>query len=220
VEWLRQFRIIFLGGGPASPPLLDRAAALRLPLSLGYGMTESAAMITALRPGEFLAGARTCGRILPHARVEIGPEGVIFIGGDSLFRGYHPQWRDRRDFETDDRGRLDSQQHLHLTGRRDAVIITGGEKVDPAEVETVLRGTGEFAEVVVLGLPDAEWGQIIVAAYPATARPDLQKVAAALNRLLTPAKRPKKFVPLPDWPVNAQGKVNRAEVARQAAAGS
>ncbi|MES1167881.1 MAG: AMP-binding protein, partial [Oleiharenicola lentus] len=82
VEWLRKFRIIFLGGAPAWPALLDRAAALRLPLSPGYGMTETAAMIAALRPEEFLAGARSSGAVLPHARISFDEEGSILVGGD------------------------------------------------------------------------------------------------------------------------------------------
>lgn len=214
VEWLGKFRLILLGGGPAWPELLDQASARRLPLSLGYGLTESAAMLTALRPEDFLAGGRSCGPVLPHATVKIGDEGVITIGGESLFRGYFPQWRDKWDFATGDCGRLDERRHLHVTGRRDAVIITGGEKVDPAEVENVLRGTGELPEVVVLGVPDAKWGQVVVAAYPGSRQPNLDKVVEAVNRLLSPAKRPKRLVPLASWPANPQGKVNRAEVLR------
>lgn len=210
--WLEKFRIIFLGGGPVRPDLLEKAAAL--PVSPGYGMTESAAMLTALRPEDFLLGTRSSGTVLPHATVKIGAGDAIVIGGDSLFRGYHPQWRDRWEFETADCGRLDARGHLHVHGRRDEVIITGGEKVAPAEVETVLRGSGEFCEVVVLGVPDVEWGQLVAAAYPAEARPDRAKVVAALEAL-APAKRPKRFVPLTDWPVNALGKVNRAEVTRR-----
>jgi O-succinylbenzoic acid--CoA ligase len=136
------------------------------------------------------------------------------VGGDSVFRGYWPEGRETGAFATQDGGWLDERGHLHVTGRRDAVIITGGEKVSPAEVEAVLRGTGEMADVVVLGLPDSEWGESVVAAYPAEPRPDLARVEAALARLLSPAKRPKRLVGLPAWPVNAQGKVNRAEVGR------
>ena len=65
-----------------------------------------------------------------------------------------------------------------------------------------------------VGVPDAEWGELVVAAYPAAVRPDLAKVNAVLSQSLAPAKCPKQFVPLADWPVNAQGKVNRAEVVR------
>ena len=213
-EWPGKFRFVFLGGGPAWPELLEEAAGRRLPLSPGYGLTESAAMVAALRPAEFLGGARSSGTVLPHATLKIGGEGAITLGGESLFRGYYPEWRTGIGFETEDAGWLDERGHLHVTGRRDSVIITGGEKVDPAEVEAVLRGCGEFAEIVVLGVPDAEWGQAVVAVYPEAARPRLDRVAVAVSRLLAPAKRPKRFVPLTDWPVNSQGKVNRAEVAR------
>lgn len=212
VRWLQRFRVIFLGGGPAWPELLDRAAAAQLPLSLGYGMTESAAMLAALRPAEFLAGERSCGSALPHATVKTGAGEVIVIGGDSLFRGYHPHWRDRTDFETQDRGRLDDEQRLHVIGRRDATIITGGEKVEPSEVEAALRGTGQFPGVVVLGLPDPKWGQVVVAAYPATASPDFVKVRELLRARLTAHKHPKRYIPLSTWPANEQGKVNRAHL--------
>lgn len=217
VRWLQKFRIIFLGGAPAWPALLDRAAALRLPLSPGYGMTETAAMVTALRPEEFLAGTRSNGTVLPHARIGFDEEGSILVGGGSIFRGYYPEWRGEGDVATQDGGWLDERGHLHVTGRRDAVIISGGEKVNPAEVEAVLRGTGEFSDVVVLGVPDSEWGESIVAAYAAEKQPNLARVETALAKLLSPAKRPKRFVPVADWPVNPQGKINRAEVARLAA---
>ena len=212
--WLRKFRIIFLGGAPAWPALLDQAAPLDLPLSPGYGLTETAAMVAALRPEEFLAGARSCGTLLPHVQAGFDEEGSILIGGESVFRGYYPEWRDPGDFATQDAGWLNERGQLHVSGRRDAVIITGGEKVNPAEVEAVLRGSGELTDVVVLGLPDSEWGQTVVAAFPAGANPNLARVETAMARLLSPAKRPKRMIGLPAWPVNAQGKVNRAEVAR------
>ncbi len=219
VAWLKKLRIIFVGGGPAWPELLDNAAAEQLPLSLGYGMTESAAMAVASRPAEFLSGGRSSGTVLPHATLHLSGEGVISLGGQSLFRGYYPAWRAEGVFETADIGRVDEHDQLVVSGRRDAVIISGGEKINPAEVEAGLRGTAGLPDVVVVGLPHAEWGQVVVAAYPDTASPDWPGIGAAMARLLAPAKRPKYFVPLGPWPVNSQGKVNRAEVARLAAAG-
>jgi O-succinylbenzoic acid--CoA ligase len=218
VAWLKGFRIVLLGGGPAWPALLDRSAAASLPLSLGYGMTETAAMVTALRPEEFLAGARSSGAALPHATVRVGADDTIMIGGDSLFRGYHPDWRDRRDFETQDRGRLDERKHLQVLGRRDAVIITGGEKVEPAELEAVLRDTGQFPDLVVLGLPDAQWGQQVVVVYPGHAHPDFHAVIRETNKLAD-YKRPKRYIPLiGPWPAGAPGKVNRTGLAERVAA--
>jgi O-succinylbenzoic acid--CoA ligase len=216
VEWLRSFRIVFLGGAPASSGLLARAADLGLRLSPGYGMTETAAMVTALRPEEFLAGIRSSGAALPHARVGLNAAGAVTIGGESVFRGHYPAWREG-DFVTTDLGRLDERGHLHVLGRADTVIISGGEKVQPAEVEAVLRDTGEFEDVVVVGVPDAEWGQLVVAAHPDGRAPDLGCVRAWLEGRLAAYKRPKRYVAIPDWPVTAAGKVDRGEIARRLA---
>jgi O-succinylbenzoic acid--CoA ligase len=210
VDRLRRFRAIFLGGGPAWPELLEAAATARLPLSLSYGMTETAAMIAAQQPEEFLAGARSCGAVMPHARVEISAEGLIRVGGDSLFRGYFPGWREPQPFATEDFGHFDAAGHLQIDGRRDAVIITGGKKVTPAEVEAALRATGKFADVAVVGMPDAEWGQIVVACYPANQTAlDLPAIGPMLGRGLAAYKRPKRYVAVDPWPRNAQGKIDR-----------
>jgi o-succinylbenzoate---CoA ligase len=209
LEWLRRFRIIFLSGGPTWPQLADDAAAAGLRVSLSYGMTETAAMVAAQQPEEFLAGDRSCGRAMPHARINLTSDGVIRVAGDSVFRGYWPEWSDARDFVTQDLGRIDARGRLHVLGRADAVIITGGEKVQPAEVEAALRASGEFSDVAVIGVPDPKWGERVVACYPASARePDLGRATAALAN----HQRPKKFVAIAaaDWPRNAQGKIDRA----------
>jgi len=59
-------------------------------------------------------------------------------------------------------GRIDARGHLHVRGRRDAVIITGGKKVQPAEVEVALRASGEFPDVAVIGVRDRDWGEAVV----------------------------------------------------------
>ena len=210
VKWLRGFRVIFIGGGPVWPELTTAAARADLPVSLGYGLTETAAMVAALRPAEFLAGEHSCGAALPHARISIDGEGVIKVAGESVFRGYFPGEDAAQEIVTDDLGRLDERGHLHILGRRDAVIITGGKKVQAVEVEAALRASGEFADVAVVGVPDPEWGHAVVACYAAGDRPpDLGWVAASLQGLAA-FKRPKRFVPIADWPRNAQGKLNRA----------
>jgi o-succinylbenzoate---CoA ligase len=207
VAWLRGFRIIFIGGGPVWPDLADAAARAKLPVSLSYGMTETAAMIAALRPEEFLAGGRSCGRALPHARIALNPQGVVVVTGESVFRGYFPEGRESWEFATEDLGRFDERGHLNILGRRDAVIITGGKKVQPAEVEAALRASGEFADVAVIGVPDAEWGEAVVACYPAGGRvPNLERAVGNLASY----QRPKRLVEIAAWPRNAQGKINRA----------
>jgi O-succinylbenzoic acid--CoA ligase len=208
VTWLRSFKVIFLGGGPVWAKLAEAAGAERLPISVSYGMTETAAMVTALRPEEFLAGTRSCGTPLPHAQITLDADGVISIAGDSVFRGYFPHEIAQRKFTTEDMGRFDEQGQLHVLGRRDAVIITGGKKVHPAEVEAALRASNEFADVAVVGVPDAEWGEAIVACYLAKngGEPNLDRA----TYYLAGYQKPKRFVAIADWPRNAQGKINRA----------
>ena len=217
--WLREFRIVFVGGGPMWPELAEEAARAELRVSPGYGMTETAAMVAALKPEEFLAGERSSGKAMPHARLEIGAEGAIVIGGGSVFRGYFPERSDARIFATEDLGRIDERGHLHVLGRRDAVIITGGKKVQPAEVEAALWATGAFGDVAVVGVPDPEWGEAVVACYPAGANPDLAAVRKKLGALLGAFQRPKRYVAIEAWPRTAQGKVNRAELRRRISGG-
>ena len=166
-------------------------------------------VVAALRPEEFLAGARSSGTVMPHARIAIDPvENVATIEGDSVFRGYWPEIRSARRFVTEDLARIDERGQVHILGRRDAVIITGGKKVHATDVEAALRASGEFADVAVIGVPDRDWGEMVVAVFPRSGMraPDFERAVAAL----APHQRPKRFVAIDDWPRNVQGKVNRA----------
>ncbi len=212
-EWLRGFKFVFIGGAALWEGLADEAAWAGIRLAPSYGMTETAAMVTALTPEEFLAGERNSGRPMPHATITLDAEGVVSIEGASLFYGYAPEMRGDGPFMPADLAKFDDAGRLKIVGRRDAVIITGGEKVQPAEVETVLRATGQFSDIAVIGVPDAQWGERVVACYPAGAEqePDWSRVESALASL-APFKRPKRFVALRDWPRNTQGKLNRARL--------
>lgn len=218
IERLRQFRCIFLGGAPAWNTLLDEAAETGLRISTGYGMTETAAMATGLHPEEFHAGNRNNGRALPHVHVRIADDGRIMLAGESLFRGYFPDWRTEGEFATEDAGLLDGNGYLTVLGRLDGVVISGGEKVRPEEVEAVLRSTEQFTDVTVLGVPDEEWGQMLVAAYASGAEPDWILVQGRLERDLSAYKRPKRFLQITPWPRNQQGKVNRLELSEAVSA--
>jgi len=210
VGWLRGFRAVFVGGGPAWPDLVAQGAERGLPLAFTYGMTETAAMVTALRPAEFLEGRRGCGRPLPHADVSVVDEGIIRITGESLFRGYYPELRSPGPWDTEDLGSFDPDGSLHVLGRRDGRIISGGEKIDPLEVEGALRASGAFADVAVIGVPDGEWGETVVACHPVEGGVDMGAVTAYLAATLAPFKHPKRYVPVAPWPRSAQGKLNRA----------
>lgn len=214
--WLRGFRAVLIGGGPMWSALTEAAAEARLPLAPSYGMTETAAMVAALTPDEFLSGERSSGRAMPHAQITLNAERVVTLAGTSVHRGYFGGTPSDGVLVTEDLGELDARGYLTLLGRRDAVIITGGKKVQPLEVENVLRATGAFADIAVIGAADAKWGQQVVALYPKASAgdgPDWAKVNAAMELELAPYQRPKRWVAIEAWPRNAQGKLNRSELA-------
>ena len=158
VAWLRRFEIVFVGGGPVWPELVEAAARADLPLALSYGMTETAAMVTALRPGEFRAGGRSSGTALPHARVTVTADGVVEVAGAAVCRGYYPEWSGVGAFRTEDLGVLDAEGRLTVLGRRDAIINTGGEKVRPEEVTVSLPDVSPESVGALIALYDRAVG--------------------------------------------------------------
>lgn len=227
VPWLRRFRGILLGGAPAWDRLLDRARSQHLPLALTYGSTETASQIATLLPDEFRAGKRSSGRVLPHASiricdesrrdVEAGKTGRLVVAGKSLMSGYYPGDRPLSPLDalqTDDLGYFDTSGFLHILGRVSETTITGGEKVVPAEVEAALRRSPLLQDVAVLGVPDAEWGEVVVAAIvlemgvsDAAAVPAALK--AAIADRLAPYKHPKHWLVTDALPRNDRGKLQR-----------
>ncbi len=218
--WLRRFRAVLVGGGAAWPELLARARAAGAPVAMCYGMTETAALVAAQRPEEFLAGDDSCGVALPHARLATDEEGRLDIEAASLFFGYWPEAREAGAWRTDDAGEIDRQGRVRVRGRADALIISGGEKVNPAEVEAALRAAGgaRLADVAVVGVPSAEWGSEVVAVACGDAATEAA-LRAGLAGALAPAKRPKRYVwvAAAEWPRDARGKLNRAALVGLAA---
>lgn len=223
-EFLARFQAVLLGGAPAWDELLKEAEAKKIPLALTYGMTETASQIATLKPDDFRQGNRSVGKVLPHGKVEIlDPEGEVLgmnqmgqiaISAQSLALGYYPEFFDpNQPFLTDDLGYLDTQGYLYIVGRKSQKIITGGENVYPAEVEAAIRKSGLVEDVVVLGLPDGEWGEVVTALYvPVGGGVSGERLKQAVLPLLSRYKVPKHWLGVPKLPRNAQGKLNYAAI--------
>ncbi|NJO21311.1 MAG: hypothetical protein HC838_16480 [Spirulinaceae cyanobacterium RM2_2_10] len=111
---------------------------------------------------------------------------------------------------TGDWGRLDAAGHLTVLGRQDQTIISGGEKVFPTEVEAAIRATGGVADVAVLGVPDAHWGQAVMALCVRSEMVmSLEDLAAIIRPQLANFKQPKHWCWLPSLPRDARGKLNQ-----------
>jgi o-succinylbenzoate---CoA ligase len=214
-DWLRSFRTVIIGGAPAAANLLAEARAAQIPLSPSYGATETAAMVAALPVADFLAGAVGCGQPLPHAHLRFQPEnGRIEIKSRSLMLGYYPNLKKPQEYWlTDDLGEFDELGNLQIIGRESQKIISGGEKIFPEQVEAAILATGLVKDVCVLGIPDAEWGDRVVACYVGAVDPLVLQIAVA-DRLAA-FKRPKAWFVLPEIPRNRQGKIDRQRLRQQ-----
>ncbi|MEH2234012.1 MAG: 2-succinylbenzoate--CoA ligase [Nostoc sp.] len=223
-EWLSQFNTVLLGGAPAWNELLEKARFHRIRLAPTYGMTETASQIATLKPDDFLGGKISSGQILPHAKVTIRNQqgeilnsnqiGNITIHAQSLALGYYPKTRENQtDFQVDDLGFLDEQGHLNIVGRNSDKIITGGENIYPAEIESAIQATQMVADICVIGIPDKHWGQALTAIYiPKKSDTSALKIQTLLKDKLSKFKIPKYWIPQQNLPRNSQGKINRQKL--------
>jgi O-succinylbenzoic acid--CoA ligase len=124
----------------------------------------------------------------------------------------HPGER-YRTFVTDDLAHIGGHR-VSIVGRIDDVIVTGGVKIDPAVVESVLVRVAGVTDVVITGVPDAEWGNTVVAVVQAgpDLTPDLATIRAAAAYAQGPAAAPKHLVLVSDLPRRGPGKPDRAAI--------
>jgi o-succinylbenzoate---CoA ligase len=136
--------------------------------------------------------------------------GLIQINSAALCLGYYPQlFSAPQSFLTDDVGYFDREGYLHLLGRNSQKIITGGEKVFPAEVEAVIYATRLVQDICVVGIPDQKWGQAVTAIYvPLTAANNLNLIKQQIKSQLAKYKQPKHWLSVASIPRNDRGKIN------------
>jgi o-succinylbenzoate---CoA ligase len=207
-EVLAGFSSVLLGGAAAPAGLLAAARAARIPVMTTYGMTETC------------GGCVYDGVPLDGVQVRIGDDERIWIGGPVLFSGYRgaPQAPAGQWFRTGDLGRLDPAGQLIVRGRADDVINTGGHKVVPGEVAAALQTAPGVADVAVVGLPDDEWGEMVVAvvvpADPADP-PAAELLRLHVRQRLPRYAAPGRVVVIDVIPMLASGKHDLAGLRRE-----
>ena len=229
---------VLLGGAAADPALLERARAAGVRVVTTYGMSETGGgcvydgvpldgvEVRIEDPdGDGVGRVVLAGPVLAHGYAERGA-GRAPSAGAAVFRERSDPAA-RRDLLTSDIGKLidgtDGVRRLAVLGRVDDVIITGGIKVVPREVEQALTALGGVAEACVVGVPDAQWGSAVAAAVvpESTAKPGDRRVwaeqlRAAARQRLDGAHAPKRIVVVDALPLRGPGKVDRLAVARLA----
>lgn len=210
-----RFRRLLLGGGPIPEPLLEAGAAAGAHVVTTYGMTETG------------GGVVHDGHPLPGVELAIADDGEILVRGPVLMERYRFQpdetaaalaggW-----LHTGDVGRVEKGR-LQVVDRRRDIVISGGVNVSPAEVELVLARHPAVADVAVAGVPDAHWGERVVAyvvAADPSRPPGLAELRSFAARSLSPPKLPRQLMLVTDIPRTAGGKPRRHLLAGQAAGG-
>ncbi|PRY59340.1 O-succinylbenzoic acid--CoA ligase [Knoellia remsis] len=213
-ERLARFAAVLVGGAATDPRLLERAAAADVTAVTTYGMSETA------------GGCVYSGRPLDGTRVDLDEStGRIHLTGPTVAAGYlaDPErtaaaFPRPGTFRTDDVGHLDDDGVLHVDGRIDDVITTGGLKVAPRIVEEAVAALPQIGEAVAVGVPDPEWGQVVaVAVVPAadttTAHPlTVSELREHLRGILPDHALPRALRHVTTIPTRGPGKPDRAGI--------
>ncbi len=200
---LAEYDAVLLGGASAPAPLLEAARRAGVSVVTTYGSSETS------------GGCVYDG--MPLDGVEVSVEaGRVQVAGPVVSPGYRlrpdltAQGFHHGAFLTNDLGRLTGDGRLQVLGRADDVIITGGEKVAPTAVEARLVEHPAVAEVAVVGVPDAEWGQRVVAFAVLSAPLSLEQAREHVARHLPRAFAPRELRVVTCLPLLASGKIDRA----------
>jgi O-succinylbenzoic acid--CoA ligase len=201
-----------IGGAHAADSLIAEATAAGLAALPTYGMTETTGQVCTVRPGNSAAAVGTVGHPLPGVRVSVdaapGEPGPIHVGGPTVSPGYVGEPARTGPFVTNDIGYFEHSGRLVVLGRSDDVVITGGENVHPGQVERALLALPGVDEAVVVGLPDEEWGERLVAVVAGT-NLNREDLTGSLTGLLPHYAVPKELRVVEQMPYLSNGKPDR-----------
>ena len=245
-QGLPSLRHLSYGGGRMPSTVVARALHLlpHVDLVNAYGLTETSSTIAVLGPEEHRESAASedplvrrrlgsVGRPLPSVEIEIrdadgnvlGPDetGEIYVRGEQVSGEYlsHRAIDDEGWFPTRDRGLLDADGFLYVDGRADDVIVRGAENLSPGEIEDVLVQHPAVSEAAVVGLPDTEWGETVVAAVVlhAGAEASESQLQGWVRERLRSSKTPSQVHFLAELPHNETGKLLRRVLREELAVG-
>jgi o-succinylbenzoate---CoA ligase len=198
-------RLLLIGGGPVAAEVLEEALGRGATVVQTYGLTEACSQVCTLGPGEAAARVGSAGRALPGIEVRIA-DGEILVRGPTVAPAAlaGDGW-----LHTGDLGRLDDDGYLWVEGRRDDLIVSGGENVRPDRVEAALLAHPAVAEVAVAGRDDREWGQAVTAFVVAAGDLDPDELIAHARARLAPHEVPKAVELMTALPRTGSGKVQR-----------
>lgn len=227
---ISELRHILLGGGFIDTKLMREAIDKGWNVCKVYGSTETSSFVTVLGIEEFKNKPGSVGKPIPPNEIFIldefgskllpNKEGEIVVRSPAVMKGYFnnneltkQKLKDGFYF-TGDIGFLDDDGYLHVVNRRSDLIVTGGENVNPLEVEDAIQKFPKVKEVCVFGVDDEKWGQKIVAAIvtQTNQKLTLEELKDFLKENIASFKIPKAIHFVDELPKTELGKVKREEV--------
>ena len=227
---LSSLRFFIAGGSPCPRPLIETYMRRGVTFNQGYGMTETAPGITALRTEDAMRKLGSCGKPLFHTDVKVvdlggkelppGEIGEVLVKGPNVIREY---WRRPKEtaeaivngwIHTGDMGYFDDEGYLYLVDRKKDMYISGGENVYPAEVEDALMGCDQVADAGVIGIPDEKWGEVgmaIVVPKPGVTATE-ESIINYCRGKLGKYKIPRRVLFVKELPRTATGKILKKEL--------
>ncbi|HEX4455825.1 MAG TPA: AMP-binding protein [Kofleriaceae bacterium] len=198
-------RAVIVGGAAASPKLVADAISRAWPILPSYGLTETFGQIATARvPGGLPV-------VLPG--VEIIARETLCVRGPMLATGYLGGAAIAPELVTADLGSVDPDGTVHVTGRRDDVIVTGGEKVQPLDVEAALCATPGVLGACAFAVADERWGAVVGAAIAVDHNFALTDAHARWHTALANHARPRRLAIVAQLPLLASGKLDRLAIA-------
>ena len=224
---LPSLRFLISGGAPCPKALGDRVRAAGIAFREGYGLTECGPNCFAITDNEALQRPGAVGWPSPFLEMKLD-EGELLLRGPQMFGGYfNDPVRTAEAIDTDgwlhtgDLAIRDDDGAYRICGRKKDMFISGGENVYPGEVEAALSECPGVSEAVVIGVPDAKWGEVgraFVVRRQGESVTSEQLVAHARTRLAG-YKVPKSVVLVDDLPRLGSGKADRSALKQLAPGG-
>jgi len=212
-------RVSLIGGGFVDDELMFEADELGWKPFRVYGSSETASMITSISANEIKSKPQSVGKSFEGIEIIISDESEILIKSNSLFNKYLDDEKETSSkliegfYHSGDLGLIDDDGYLFIEARRNDLIVTGGENVNPIEVEKVLIELPFIKEACVFPKQNKTWGQIVAAAI-VIADPSIEEktIKEMLKQKIAGYKIPKKLFLVDQLPRTSLGKLEREKI--------
>ena len=223
-QHLKRLQAVLMGGSAMPEELIARAVELGIPIHTSYGMTEMGSQVTCTPPGSDIEALKTSGLPLRPDTIRISETGEIEVGGEARFSGYlDAQGKLTEPFTPDgwyatgDLGKFDEIGRLIVAGRLDNQFISGGENIQPEQIERALCQQPGILQAVVVPVPNEEFGHRPVAFIRSETEWTEDILREELRVILPGYMVPDQILPWPEDLIPEGMKVDRTKMAERAA---